>query len=226
MKVGLTHLRGGLSFLAGRFGVTVGAIHRTCGPLTITIEICGLVPQGKALLRGTTRPDDVIYVTGTLGDAGVKFKGVDLKPRIASTHWRFIEEKLSRPEPRVWEGIALRNIASAAIDISDGLVADLGHLLEASGTGATIYVQKLPLSEAMTAAVDADQARQLALSAGDDYELCFTVPPENIPRLSEASHQFGCPITPLGVIEQESGLRCLNSNGTVFSAGIGYRHFE
>lgn len=222
----LSSFTDGLSFLARRYGVTVGAIHTTCGPLTITIEICGLVPEGEALLRSTSRPDDVIYVTGTLGDAGLAFKGENVNARTAPMHSQFIAERLSRPQPRVSEGIALRGIASAAIDISDGLVGDLGHLLEASGTGATIYVQKLPLSKAMTEAVDKDQAWQLALSAGDDYELCFTVPTQNLPRLREASHRFECPITPVGVIEEQSGLRCLNRDGTVFCAGVGYRHFE
>ena len=144
----------GLSFLASRYAVAIAAIQATCGPLTVTIEIWGLVPEGKALLRSTARPDDVIYVTGTLGDAGIAFKGVDLNAQIASIHSKFIVERLSRPQPRISEGIALRGIASAAIDISDGLVGDLGHLLEASGAGATIYVQKLPLSTAMTEAVD------------------------------------------------------------------------
>ena len=216
----------GLLCLARRYGVMVGAIHTTCGPLTITIEICALVPEGQALLRSTTRPDDVIYVTGTLGDAGIVFKGVDVNAQMAPMHSQFIAERLLHPRPRVWEGVALRSIASAAIDISDGLAGDLGHLLEASGTGATIYVQKLPLSKAMTEAVDQYQAWQLALSAGDDYELCFTVPPQNISRLRKASHRFGCPITPLGVIEEQSGLRCLNEDGTVFFADVGYRHFE
>ncbi|GAC15902.1 thiamine-phosphate kinase [Aliiglaciecola lipolytica] len=145
------------------------------GPLAITITAQGFVPNEKALVRSGAKPGDLVYVTGTLGDAGA---GLDIKlgKLTSSEHGaNFLLNRLNYPAPRLLAGTALRRTASACIDISDGLIQDLQHILNASECGAKIQVKNLPLSVALKETVDLEQAYQYALSSGDDYELLFTV---------------------------------------------------
>lgn len=148
------------------------------GPLSITITAQGFVPEGQALTRSRAKPGDWIYVTGTLGDAGL---GLDLVSGEKSTelhHHSYLVDKLNFPTPRLLVGTTLRRIASACIDVSDGVLSDLQHILFASQAGATVNVDQLPLSEALSHSVSEQEAWSYALTSGDDYELLFTIPEE------------------------------------------------
>jgi thiamine-monophosphate kinase len=186
----------------------------TRGPvLSITANVFGFIPKNKALYRSGAKTGDLVYVTGTLGDAGAALKLPD----------KHFLKKLNHPIPRIKEGLALRNIATAAIDISDGLAADLGHILEQSKIGATIYIDNLPLSTKLVKVMGKKMAQKLALSAGDDYELCFTVSPKNRPRLKAIANKFS--ITYVGNIEQHTGLRIQDQRGNPFALKqTGYEH--
>ena len=191
----------------------------------------GFIPQGAALCRSGAMPGDLIYVTGTLGDAGLALRALQQHQALPEPHAHYLQDRLERPSPRVFEGLALRGIASAAIDISDGLAADLGHILAASGTGATLEIECLPVSPAFVASVrdvalGADHCWQLPLSAGDDYELCFTVPADKQAKVEQVFARFGCGATRIGVIESQPGLRCKLASGEMLTqASSGYQHF-
>lgn len=215
----------GFRRLASRYAVTLKAAVLNLGPLAVTVQICGHVPCGKALTRGGARPGNQVYVTGSLGDAGLALAHRAGSVCVRQADIDEIERRLSRPEPRVQAGIALRDIASAAIDISDGLVSDLGHLLRSSRAGAVIRVDRLPLSEALDRNVAGPYSTDLALSAGDDYELCFTVPRDRVDLLEEKKSELGCTVTCIGHTEQACGLRCISADGTLHMPRPGYEHF-
>ena len=206
----------GMEGLAERFGVALDRGPLRKGPLVVSVEAAGTFPGDPGdrppLRRSGTRAGDAVYVTGSLGDAAGALEGAAaLAPR------------LDLPEPRVAAGLALRGVATSAIDVSDGLCADLGHVLRASGVGASIETARLPLSDALVAACGPARAATLALAGGDDYELVFTVAPDREPRLAAA--RLGVPITRIGVVEGEPGLRCLDRDGRPLPAPAGYEHF-
>ncbi|RKZ41263.1 MAG: thiamine-phosphate kinase [Gammaproteobacteria bacterium] len=212
----------GLLELAKLYQVSLMGGDTTCGPLTITIQIAGFVPPDGALQRCGAQQGDGIYVTGTLGDAGLGLASIQKQVILPSQTQQFVESRLNRPTPRVAEGQALRGIASSAIDISDGLAADLGHILEASGVGASLQLEKLPLSRALIKHLSPEKAWLMALSAGDDYELCFTVPHQKEVALQKALPNY----TRIGIIESSPGLRCLDAQGQLFRfEKTGYQHF-
>lgn len=217
-------LGSGLSAAAKPWQPAFDAVHRSAGTLAVTLELVGEVPCGQALRRDGARPGDGVYVTGTLGDAGLALRlAGEAAPRgPARDH---VDDRLAHPTPRVDAGVGLRGIASAAIDVSDGLAADLGHICTRSGVGATVHVDHLPLSAAVSTLVPPEEGWSLALGSGDDYELCFTVPPDREEALGEALHALGCPVTRVGRIDVSPGLRCLRADGQPFTAPGGYRHF-
>ena len=188
----------------------------TSGPLTLTVQAMGIVPQGKALLRSSAQVGDLIYVTGPIGNAGL---GLKIKQGFACANSAAILQSLHQPQPRIAAGLALRGIASACIDISDGLAADLGHILEKSGVGACLQWERLPLSEQVLDYIQSTQDWCMPLTAGDDYELCFTVTPDLASQLSDHVYY-------LGVIEAEPGLR-IQRNGRLESLeSKGFEHFS
>lgn len=216
----------GLFELADRHNVELIGGDTVCGPLSVTVQVLGLVPAGVALRRAGARPGDVIYVTGTLGDAGLALYDKQGGVVLDDAERTALHPRLDRPAPRVAEGLALRGIAGAAIDISDGLLADLGHILEASGVGATIQVERLPLSATLRAHLEPADGWRLALGAGDDYELCFSVAPAKQPALERALADVSCGYTRIGIIEDIPGLRCRREDGTPFVTDVaGYNHF-
>ena len=193
------------------------------GPLNITITAHGLVPAGHALTRTGARPGDAVYVTGHPGDAAA---GLQLIQAGRYEPGNVCVQRFCYPEPRIAAGLALRGIATAAIDISDGLLADLSHLLEAGNRGATLELAGLPLSACLRESQAADAARRLALTGGDDYELCFTVSAGKLPALEECVNEFGCPVTRIGTVDAEPGLRLRDEHGeAVEMDATGYRHF-
>ncbi len=213
----------GLGALAKRLGVSAARPLTARGPLCVTVEALGSVPRGMALRRDGAAPGDRILVTGTLGNAGLALATDSAAMTRKARAW--LQARLSRPEPRVEVGIALRGLASATIDISDGLVADLGHILTASGAGARLTVEDLPLSRMLAEMLPRERAWGLALSSGDDYELCFTVAPDRLAEVEHRLRSFACGFAPIGTITADGGLQCLRANGSHYDPGPGYRHF-
>ena len=216
----------GFFALAERFQVELVGGDTTRGPLTVSVQILGTVPAGRALRRCGARPGDRIFVTGALGDAGLALRRLQAGGDTDAEPWPALLACLHRPEPRVAAGVALRGLASAAIDVSDGLAADLGHVLAAGGVGATLRVDRLPRSAAFRQAVQAGSPdwHDLPLAAGDDYELCFTVPAAQADAV--AARLGGLAVTEIGEIEAEPGLRCVTGDGHAYRIGReGYEHF-
>ena len=215
----------GLRDAADEFGIALVGGDTTRGPTAvITLQVLGLVPQGQALVRAGARPGDAVLVSGTLGDARAALAVLDLQPAQLDADRRHWLERYHRPSPRLALGAALRGLASAAIDVSDGLAADLGHILARSGVGASIDPARLPLSKALQAHPD---AREFALRGGDDYELCFAAPPSALPAVWAAAAAAGVVVTEIVTITHEPGLRARGDDGAdVLLAGDGgYRHF-
>lgn len=212
----LTAFSHGFLKLAERYSVDLIGGDTTSGPLTLTVQAMGLVPKGRALMRSSARPGDFIYMTGLLGEAGLGLKikqgysCVDPEPALA---------RFNRPEPQVESGQALIGIANACIDISDGLAGDLRHILTQSQVGACLDWQALPLSDAMQSYINNTGDWAMPLIAGDDYELCFTVSPEQVDNLTVAA-------TKIGIIESQPGLR-LNKSGIIQPLEAkGFEHFS
>ena len=196
------------------------------GPLSITIQIQGLIPTGAALKRDGAQKGDLIYVTGTLGDAGVGLDIINGKLSIGEKHEMFFLNSLNRPEVSIDAGIRLRNIARSAIDISDGLISDLGHILETSHVGAEIEMEKIPLSEGMQQCIDKMVAWNYALTSGDDYKLCFTAPVEKHDRIIDTFKDISIPVSCIGKITGGCKLICLGPEDTYFEpSGSCYKHF-
>lgn len=199
----------------------------TRGPLSMTLGIHGLVPAGRALKRSGARPGDWIYVTGTPGDsaAGLAILQDRLVVKDAEQE-TYLKQRHLRPVPRILHGQALRDLASSAIDLSDGLISDLGHILKASECGARVDLDALPYSEAVKANVDAERALQWALSGGEDYELCFTVPELNRGALDVAIGNLGIAFTCIGQVGPASeGLQFMLNGKPVTLNLKGYDHF-
>ena len=216
----------GLNVLANRFDLVTPPAVVCRGPLCVSVEVIGTVPAGMALSRGGAAPGDKILVTGTLGDAGLALTTRENGGNpIAAAVGAWLQARLARPEPRVEAGIALRNLATAAIDVSDGLAADLGHILSASGAGARLTVDHLPLSAALLEILPRERAWELALSAGDDYELCFTVAPDTIRQVENRFQDLVCGFTVIGTITSDADLQCQRADGSRFRQTQGYRHF-
>ena len=178
-----------------------------------TVHVTGEVEEGTALLRSGARSGDTVYVTGTIGDAAAGLELLQSDMADAELVQRFL-----RPQARIAQGRALRGRATAAIDISDGLVADLGKLAVASGVGAEIDIGKLPLSAAILARYDLESAQQTALTGGDDYELCFTAPADAVAGMDG--------ITAIGVVTDGDHVVCRRDGEIVDIDTSGYRHFS
>ncbi|EAX8240997.1 thiamine-phosphate kinase [Salmonella enterica] len=199
----------------------------TRGPLSMTLGIHGYIPAGRALKRSGAKPGDWIYITGTPGDSAAGLAVLQNRLLVAEeTDARYFIKRHLRPTPRILHGQALRDIASAAIDLSDGLISDLGHIVKASGCGARVDVDALPKSDAMMRYVDAGQAQRWALSGGEDYELCFTVPELNRGALDVAIGQLGVPFTCVGQMSADvEGLNFVRDGMPVTFDWKGYDHF-
>ncbi|BDH46838.1 thiamine-monophosphate kinase [Salmonella enterica subsp. enterica serovar Choleraesuis] len=199
----------------------------TRGPLSLTLGIHGWVPQGKALKRSGAKPGDGIYVTGSLGDsaAGLAILLNQLAVNDKQVQ-HYLAQRHLRPTPRVLQGQALRGLASSAIDLSDGLASDLGHILAASGVGARIELETLPLSDALRSCTSSEQAIRWALTGGEDYELCFTVPEVNRGALEVALGHLGAPWHCIGlVVPASEGMTFWRNGEQAVMDWKGYDHF-
>ncbi len=199
----------------------------TRGPLSMTLGIHGLVPAGRALKRSGAKPGDWIFVTGTLGDSAAGLALLQHHSRIddPAIHEALIKRHL-RPVPRILQGQALRDLATSAIDISDGLLSDLGHVLKASRVGARINTEAIPLSVALLEGFEPSQALRWALNGGEDYELCFTVPEVNRGALAVALDHLGVAYHCIGQIAPEADGLVLLEHGKPARFDLkGYDHF-
>ena len=215
----------GFCELADEFGVALVGGDTTRGPLSITIGAHGFAPAGLALRRDGAGFNDDIWVTGTLGDAAGALRQWQAQGLLSSK----LRYRLDRPTPRISAGIALRDLASAAIDLSDGLVADLGHVLQRSGVGAELDLGRLPTSRTLAEHFPDEHARwRLQLSGGDDYELCFTAAPAHALAIEQALAACDTPGTVVGRITAGNGLRMTTPDGAEFIVGAraGFEHFE
>jgi len=208
----------GLFDLANMHEIALVGGDTVRGPLSIGIQVIGQVPVGTGLRRSGAQPGDKIYVTGTLGDAALALQQIKqgLEPETE------LRTRLDYPEPRMGFGLRLSGIANSCIDVSDGLAADLGHVLEASQVGASLSTTQLPFSKYL-AALESGDAIRLALAGGDDYELCFTVPEEKTITIKQLSEETGVPVTCIGEITNETGLQLSDSDIPLVSSG--FNHF-
>ena len=215
----------GLFRAANEFEIVLVGGDTTSGNLAITIQVMGAVEARAALRRDGANIGDFICVTNYLGDGAAALALIQKNNTFDSEHAQYLLERFYRPRPRFKESQLLKGVASAALDISDGLLADLNHICEASDLGAIIDVENLPLSASVTSLNDLAQARVWALSGGDDYELCFTVPPEKMPALAMLVAQGELQVSILGEMVSGTGVEC-QLDGELFQVTQqGYQHF-
>jgi thiamine-monophosphate kinase len=221
----LTRFAAGFLDLADAHAVALVGGDTTRGPLTVSVQILGHVPHGAALRRSGAQAGDLLAVSGTLGDAAA---GLAMLRAPSLSAGRNVDELIRRfnfAEPRVQLGLCARGIASAAMDLSDGLVGDLPKLAQASGLAAHVSVERLPLSAAMRAAVSAEQALDWALAGGDDYELLLAVPPARFAELKAAADRLNLMLTTIGELCDGVGVTW-SRNSKEFVPGVsGFDHF-
>ncbi len=216
----------GFGDLARYHGMALVGGDVTRGSLSITVQAAGFVPRGKALTRRGARPGDAICVSGTLGDAALGLQLWQHGRGDLDQETRWLAGRLHRPTPRVSLGLALRDCATAAIDISDGLAQDLGHVLRASGVGAQLDVDRLPVSTAAVRYATGDERLRHFLSGGDDYELCFTVARSCLHKLDAIASRVGVQITRVGTIQPGVGLDLVHTDRSPARLDLpGYIHF-
>jgi thiamine-monophosphate kinase len=213
----------GLLELAEQYDVALVGGDTVRGPLVVTVQLAGWVEEDRWLTRSGARPGDLLMVSGVLGEAAAGLHVIQqhmpLTETTAQLQWRFL-----RPRPRVALGRQLRTMATAAMDVSDGLLIDLQKLCAASHCGALLSIDALPPSPAMRELFDEDAAIDYALAGGDDYELIFTLPPERLPDLL-AQRDPAVPLASIGVIVAGSGVQCERGGQPFVPKRVGYDHF-
>ena len=215
----------GLLALAQQHGIELVGGDTTAGPLNICITVIGQVPPGQALLRSGARVGDDIWVSGLLGDARLALEVFRGTVALSRPDFEQVRRAMELPQPRVALGLALRSVASSAIDLSDGLLGDLGHILQRSGVGAQLQVETLPRS-ALLGTQDAALQHTCVLAGGDDYELLFTAAAGRRGDVLAAAQQIGVRVTRCGVITAEPGLQLLDAAGRpVTTTQSGFDHF-
>jgi thiamine-monophosphate kinase len=219
----------GFFALAAAHGVDLVGGDTTRGPLNLCVTILGEVPAGQALLRSGARAGDSIWVSGTLGDASLALASHAGRLVLSADEVAACQDALLRPVPRVALGIRLRGVASAAIDVSDGLLGDLGHVLAASKVGAALELTAIPRSQALDrqlASSEHDIALACLLAGGDDYELCFTARSSHDPRVAALATELGLELHRVGTIVAGPGLNVRDSSGRPLSElPHAYDHF-
>ncbi len=207
----------GLQKMAERYGLDLIGGDTTRGPLTLSLQLMGWLPKNKAMKRSGAQAGDLIFVTGSgLGDAGL---GLKIEQGLSIQNPEQALKKFHSPVPRITEGLRIRSYASACIDLSDGIASDLQHILDKSQVGALLDWDNIPLSSSVKEYIQQTDDWQLPLSAGEDYELCFTISPEHLDELDIACTQ-------VGVIDAQAGLR-IQRNGQIQTLGVkGFEHFS
>ncbi len=214
------------------FGIALygGDTVSTPGPLTLSLTAFGEVPQGRALSRAGARAGDLVYVSGTIGDGALGLRVLRGEyPALSAEERAALAARYQLPEPRLalGEALAAQGLASAALDVSDGLIADLGHIAQASGVAAEVEAGSVPLSPAARAALSSDPALLPGLlSGGDDYELLFSAAPERAGELADLAQALDLPLAPIGRLVAGSGVRVLDQKGREMGLSeAGWRHF-
>ncbi len=223
----LARFSAGFFALADAHGVELVGGDTTRGPLNLCVTIFGEVAARQALRRSGAQPDDEIWVSGFIGDAALALAHLQGRVALSASDFAACTTALCQPKPRVALGLALCGIANSAIDISDGLLGDLGHILEASNAGAQVNFDQLPISVSLRGYLDQPLGKRCALSGGDDYELCFTVPARRHAEVLNIGERLGLPLTCIGHIVTGQGCIVYNAAGhpiTLESAG--YDHFR
>ena len=220
----------GLFLLADGHGCELIGGDTTQGPLNICITVFGEIPPGDALLRGAAQAGDDIYVSGTVGDARLALEVFRGSLSLEAELFETARLRMEQPEPRVALGLALRGIANACIDISDGLVGDLGHIMKASGVGAVLTTGWVADSAAISPALQSlpmSRRLDMALAGGDDYELLFTAAPDQAPAVQEAANDCDVPVTCIGRISAGQGLQVMDIHGVPISRRfVSFDHFS
>ena len=218
----LQRFAGGLFAIAGQHGVALVGGDTVRGPRVVTVTALGFVPPALALRRDGARPGDVLYISGWLGEAAAGLEALQSGAMTDSSDP--LVRRYLFAEPRLALGRALRGRATAAMDVSDGLLGDLGKLCAASGAGARLDLDRLPIPDALARRHSRQQCEQFALCGGDDYELLFTLPPVGSGQVeTELARSFA--LRRIGVIEAEAGVRCTRGGSPVTVSGGGYDHF-
>lgn len=216
----------GMHQIAEYFNVQIIGGDTTQGPLTISICAKGFVPKGKALTRKGANNGDWIFVTGQLGDAGLAIDAKYKKISLDSAQFTAVNKAFDYPSPQLAAGQMLRDKASSCIDISDGLVADLGHICQQSGVGAKLFAEKIPMSDTLSNALPLEQALQYAMGYGDDYQLLFTVPEAQRTTVEMTLKQYGVNATCVGQITADKGQLSILLNNKPFTLKKnGFEHF-
>lgn len=226
-RIGSAWLRkfaNGLDSDQRKFGITLlgGDMSATSGPLSVSVTAFGHVPSGKAILRGGAKPGDLVFVTGTIGDSGGGLASRKAKRRDA-----FLIKRYRLPEPRLVFGQKLRGLASAAIDISDGLLADLGHVADVSKVQIAIDLAGVPISKALRRAWGSQQSALVrAVTAGDDYEIAFTAPPNHREAVFAAAKRANTSVSEIGSVQSGRGVVLLGRQGRPIKVKrAGWQHF-
>jgi thiamine-monophosphate kinase len=222
----LQEFSAGLGALAQEYRVALVGGDTTRGPLCVTVQLLGLVPADAALKRGGARAGDALFVSGTPGDAAAGLALEQRRLEASRAAAEYLRERFLLPSPRVALGERLREYASACIDVSDGLLGDAGKLAQASGVAVEVLFEALPVSEALRATLGDEGARRLALSGGDDYELCFTVPAANIAQLHAQLPPAQWGYARIGSVRAGEGAHVLRDGTVMEFSHSGYQHFS
>ena len=213
---------------ADEFDISLIGGDTTRGPLNISVQIMGEVPIGKALRRDSAKADDEIWISGTLGEAALGLAQLQNKlpeNTLTAAEKQVCVDSLQAPQPRVALGLALQDIANSAIDISDGLLADFGHILERSKLGANLYWEHIPHVN-VSNGIDTDKLQSVCLAGGDDYELCFTAPASEHDVILEIGKKLHLKLTVIGMTTQENKLSVYDKNHQEIGLkSAGYDHF-
>lgn len=221
----------GFGNLARKHDVALVGGNTTSGPLCISVQVMGLAPRPPAMLRSAGRPGDIVFVSGTPGDSngGLAFElgklNIDPAAGVSQSVADYLRQRFHFPTPRVELGLKLRGYAHACIDVSDGLLGDASKLAEASGCGVRIAWEQLPVSPQLVTVVGDVRAREMALTGGEDYELCFAVAPENVSRMTQDLPPAQWGYTAIGVLDEKPGA-VVTQGGTVMEfSHSGWDHF-
>lgn len=226
----LTAFTAGLAADQKEFGIGLlgGDSTKIPGPTSLTVMAMGRIARGKAVLRRGASNDEIIYVSGSLGDSALGLQvRLGALQGLSATASAYLIDRYRLPQPRLGLGQQLVSVARAMIDISDGLIADLGHLCAASGLGAVIEAEKLPLSQAASEAISANPIfKKAVIGGGDDYELLFTAPADASERVAEAALAAKVTVTAIGRMQSDGGVRLIDAHGSPVKVDLaGYTHF-
>ena len=227
-KIWLKSFMSGFNELAEKYNVALIGGDTTQGPLSVTVNITGFIDADKTLKRSTARSGDLIFVTGYIGDAYIGLKTIlnnDFNNRLSSQQLAYCENKLNRPQPRIDVGNLLKGFSASAIDISDGLLADLNHICKASNVGADININNIPVSNALLNYYQDQPDWSSILTAGDDYELCFTCSESQAIDMQNVMKENNITVSCIGKITDACEIICKLNNQILSFEQTGYNHF-